>query len=117
VDGRLNQFRVLELTCGALGTDQNLAPHIKRQESQGNTQLSVMREHPSGIKLEMRIIASQSLKLNAITFQLYHFNFNLTFLKFIHFRVAMHCNYSYCVEPNRLSKDLFRNKSFALRGT
>ncbi len=38
---RQYQFRLLEFTCGALGTDQNLAPHIKRRESQGDTQLSV----------------------------------------------------------------------------
>jgi hypothetical protein len=39
--GRQYQFRVVELTCGALGTDQNLTPHIIRLESQGDTQLSV----------------------------------------------------------------------------
>ncbi len=35
-------FRSVELTCAALGTDQILAPYIKRQESQRETQLSVL---------------------------------------------------------------------------
>ena len=36
------QFRLVELTCGALGTNQNSAPHINRRESQRETQLSVV---------------------------------------------------------------------------
>jgi hypothetical protein len=39
---RQYQFRLVELTCGALGTDQNSAPYIKRRESQRETQLSVV---------------------------------------------------------------------------
>jgi hypothetical protein len=38
---RQYQFRLVELTCGTLGTDQNSAPYIKRWESQRETQLSV----------------------------------------------------------------------------
>ena len=37
------QFRVVELTCRALGTNQNSAPHINRRESQRETPLSVAR--------------------------------------------------------------------------
>ncbi len=40
---RQYQFRLVELTCGALGTDQNSASHIIRRESKGDTQLSVLR--------------------------------------------------------------------------
>ncbi len=40
---RQYQFRLVEFTCGALGTDQNSAPYIKRRESQGDTQLSVLK--------------------------------------------------------------------------
>jgi hypothetical protein len=39
---RQYQFHLVELTCGAFGTDQNLAPYIKRRESQRETQLSVL---------------------------------------------------------------------------
>ena len=35
------QFRFVEFTCRALGSDQNSAPHIIRRESQRDTQLSV----------------------------------------------------------------------------
>ncbi len=31
---RQYQFRLVELTCGALGTNQNSAPHITRRERQ-----------------------------------------------------------------------------------
>ncbi len=38
---RQYQFRLAELTCRALGTDQNSTPYIIRRKSQGDTQLSV----------------------------------------------------------------------------
>jgi hypothetical protein len=41
---RQYQFRLVELTCGALGTDPNSAPDIKRRESQRETQLSVLED-------------------------------------------------------------------------
>jgi hypothetical protein len=40
---RQYQFRLVVLTCGALGTDQNSTPYMIRRESQGDTQLSVIR--------------------------------------------------------------------------
>jgi hypothetical protein len=39
---RQYQFRLVELTRGALGTDQNSAPYIKRRESQREAQLSMV---------------------------------------------------------------------------
>ncbi len=39
------QFCLVELTCMALGTDQNSPPYIKRRESQRETQLSVACSH------------------------------------------------------------------------
>ena len=38
------QFRLVELTCGALGTDHNSTPYIIRRGSQGDIQLSVVED-------------------------------------------------------------------------
>jgi hypothetical protein len=43
-DKKIIQFLSVELTCGTFGSDHILTLFIKRRESQGHTQLSVMEE-------------------------------------------------------------------------
>jgi hypothetical protein len=42
LDKKIIQFLSVELTCATLGSDQILTLFIKRRESQGHTQLSVV---------------------------------------------------------------------------
>ncbi len=42
LDKKIIQFLSVELTCATLGSDQILTLFIKRRESQGDTQLSVV---------------------------------------------------------------------------
>jgi hypothetical protein len=48
---RQYQFHLVELTCRALGTDQNSTPYIIRRESQRETQLSDLEKTKKDVRL------------------------------------------------------------------